>query len=264
MTAMSCRENSMLHRRSLKRFMLISVALMGMAVSSANAMSLNIDFGQQFRFPDSLNYGAAADQIGHWNQISNTGTTELLDLSGLSTKSDVKPGIELSLTGTNVQFGAFDMPSADDGGDAYLLHDYFYAENLKPEWSIEISNLDIGKYDIYYYAPPNGNIATGAFSYNGNSDPGAASLDGVFSRPSTLVENESWGVLKDVSIGESGLLLEFLPGVESVFYGLSGLQLVQKSYGIVPISPVPVPAAVWLFGTALIGMIGFGKRRKAA
>ena len=29
-------------------------------------------------------------------------------------------------------------------------------------------------------------------------------------------------------------------------------------------SAVPVPAAVWLFGTALIGLIGFGKRRKAA
>ena len=30
------------------------------------------------------------------------------------------------------------------------------------------------------------------------------------------------------------------------------------------IPPVPVPAAVWLFGTALIGLFGFGKRRKAA
>jgi hypothetical protein len=30
------------------------------------------------------------------------------------------------------------------------------------------------------------------------------------------------------------------------------------------ISPVPVPAAVWLFGTALIGLVGFGKRRKVA
>jgi hypothetical protein len=26
---------------------------------------------------------------------------------------------------------------------------------------------------------------------------------------------------------------------------------------------VPVPAAIWLFGTALIGLVGFGKRRKA-
>lgn len=30
------------------------------------------------------------------------------------------------------------------------------------------------------------------------------------------------------------------------------------------LSPVPVPAAVWLFGTALIGLVGFSKRRKAA
>jgi hypothetical protein len=33
---------------------------------------------------------------------------------------------------------------------------------------------------------------------------------------------------------------------------------------ITAIPAVPVPAAVWLFGTALIGLIGFGKRRKAA
>ena len=29
-------------------------------------------------------------------------------------------------------------------------------------------------------------------------------------------------------------------------------------------SAVPVPAAIWLFGTALIGLIGVGKRKKAA
>ena len=30
------------------------------------------------------------------------------------------------------------------------------------------------------------------------------------------------------------------------------------------VSAVPVPAAVWLFGTALIGLVGFSKRKKAA
>jgi hypothetical protein len=34
--------------------------------------------------------------------------------------------------------------------------------------------------------------------------------------------------------------------------------------GTVSVSAVPVPAAVWLFGTALMGIVGFGKRRKAA
>lgn len=30
------------------------------------------------------------------------------------------------------------------------------------------------------------------------------------------------------------------------------------------VSQVPVPAALWLFGTALIGLVGFGKRRKVS
>ena len=31
-----------------------------------------------------------------------------------------------------------------------------------------------------------------------------------------------------------------------------------------PVSAVPVPAAVWLFGTALIGFVGISRRRKVA
>ena len=40
-----------------------------------------------------------------------------------------------------------------------------------------------------------------------------------------------------------------------------GLQLQGLTYQP---SAVPVPAAIWLFGTALIGLAGFSKRRKAA
>jgi len=44
--------------------------------------------------------------------------------------------------------------------------------------------------------------------------------------------------------------------------GLSGY--VAEVVPIAQISPVPIPAAGWLFGTALIGLVGFSKRRKAA
>ena len=55
----------------------------------------------------------------------------------------------------------------------------------------------------------------------------------------------------DVSTGASSLLFPSSP-----LYSNSGLAF--------PPSPVPVPAAVWLFGTALIGLVGFSKRRKSA
>jgi hypothetical protein len=47
-------------------------------------------------------------------------------------------------------------------------------------------------------------------------------------------------------------------GRVDVYFGGSGA-LDNLTYNV-----VPVPAAIWLFGTALIGLVGFGKRRKAA
>ena len=35
-------------------------------------------------------------------------------------------------------------------------------------------------------------------------------------------------------------------------------------FRVTPLSSVPVPAAAWLFGTALIGLVGFDKSRKMA
>lgn len=39
---------------------------------------------------------------------------------------------------------------------------------------------------------------------------------------------------------------------------------VNVSFASWNVSPVPVPAAVWLFGTALVGFIGFSKRKSKA
>jgi hypothetical protein len=45
-------------------------------------------------------------------------------------------------------------------------------------------------------------------------------------------------------------------------YPFQDWKLTINTSGSLP--AVPVPAALWLFGTALIGLVGFGKRRKAA
>ena len=44
----------------------------------------------------------------------------------------------------------------------------------------------------------------------------------------------------------------------------SSAGLVTLSYDYTPIPEVPVPAAIWLFGTGLVGLVGFSKRRKVA
>ena len=47
------------------------------------------------------------------------------------------------------------------------------------------------------------------------------------------------------------------------FFGEAGASTSYGMYGI-EISQVPLPAAVWLFGSGLIGLIGISRRKKAA
>jgi len=52
-------------------------------------------------------------------------------------------------------------------------------------------------------------------------------------------------------------------------FGANGLQsLADESWGLdnvrVQVSAVPIPAAVWLFGSGLLGLIGVARRKKAA
>jgi hypothetical protein len=59
-----------------------------------------------------------------------------------------------------------------------------------------------------------------------------------------------------LNFGNTALLTEVILPTGVVMTSLSG-----TDYSAPLVSPVPVPAAVWLFGTALIGLLGFGKRR---
>ena len=38
----------------------------------------------------------------------------------------------------------------------------------------------------------------------------------------------------------------------------------NHAFDNIVVSPIPIPAAIWLFGTALIGLFGFNKRSKSA
>lgn len=50
----------------------------------------------------------------------------------------------------------------------------------------------------------------------------------------------------------------------SIWTGASGLQLLSPDFqgASITVSAVPVPSAVWLLGTAMIGLVGMGRERK--
>jgi len=55
-------------------------------------------------------------------------------------------------------------------------------------------------------------------------------------------------------------------GISRIFISNTsgGIEVDHLQYGGGDVSVIPIPAAVWLFGTALIGLVGISRRRKAA
>lgn len=212
---------------------IISLIIIGLAAcftQVAFAASINIDFGDDFLgLPSS--YGAASSQTGHWNEI----TSNLLDTAGLITEAN------LNLSANNSS-GNYGTPT---NNDTILLSDNFFSSNGN-SWSVILSGIDEGLYNIFYYAPAHLSVSTGLFSINSTN---VSSLTGSTS----LIQGISWDVLDDVSIDNSGLLI-IQSEDNNDYRGLSGLQ-------IVPVATVPIPHAVWLFGSGIVCFLGLRKRK---
>lgn len=75
--------------------------------------------------------------------------------------------------------------------------------------------------------------------------------------------DDSWFTGGDIPQSLPASFTAFLIGLEFDALGTE-IGLVLAPVDTLEISAVPLPAAAWLFGTALIGLVGFSKRRKAA
>ncbi len=91
-------------------------------------------------------------------------------------------------------------------------------------------------------------------------------VDGNFGDNATLRTDVA--IFIDDAVGNYGWMM-FHPADEehqfSTSAGTSGEPDPQMNLSFLlvanTLSPVPVPAAIWLFGTALIGLVGYGKRK---
>lgn len=230
----------MLYLRSFNRLLLISMALLGLSISSANAAVIT-----SFTFFSSDISGNR--QSGQaWNTQGNDGVwvTGVSLGSGLVNNSD-----------TTINLGI----SGSESISLYTSHNQFFS---------------LGNY-----------FGLNIF-FDGLTTPGISAIGQVGT--STLIANSSlstWAFSGFGTISGSGSLS--YTGLGGEIVTLAGLDIPMPNLGFdiigtgeslaslgpdgiagdgvinIELSTVPIPGAIWLFGSAMIGLVGFSKRRKA-
>jgi hypothetical protein len=223
---------------------LIAVLLAGSFAgwNTASAEALNLDFGSGsfsvggIRVPSNT-FGAASGQTGAWNAISAFSTPSgVVDVSGSSTS--------VAINIAAVTMGGYMTTTGFPLDPTALVEDNFYGYS----WTVSITGLHNGLYDVYLYEPNHPDVGTGAGTVNGVA---FGNINGNFS--GTFLLGSNYHRLSGVLVSGGQLLASVTSGAVPVYGGLAGMQLVP--------APVPEPEtyAMMLAG---LGLLGFASRRR--
>ncbi len=146
-----------------------------------------------------------------------------------------------TLSGDMDVFQALTNPGDVGNGTGTIAGDYDDVTNIL-NYSIEWMDLTSPVTNMHFHL--------GAPGVSGGVDLG---IPGPWASPQLGV-----GILLNNSQETNLLAGNWYVNVHTLNFGGGEIR------GQVMASVVPVPAAVWLFGTALIGLVGFSRRRKAA
>jgi hypothetical protein len=220
----------MLNLRSFNRFILINLALLGLSVSSVNAATLtHIDAGT-YRdqvvpgdsFIDNVFFASNYPSLS----IEDRGVIEF-DISSLAAPVGLAT-IDFTIAlNSGVAPSIYELYGYEGDGDVSLTSGDFDAGTMIPGSGFTITNEAVGT---------------------------VISVD-VTSSINSLI---------GLSAVYAGFNLRHQPMTvydEFEYLGASNWEGITSPYPVLEVSAVPVPAAVWLFGTALIGLIGLGKRK---
>jgi hypothetical protein len=132
--------------------------------------------------------------------------------------------------------------------------------------SIRVNKIDNTAFDLNYVKITT-NTNSGGGPASGTEEVYINALDaGDIVLQSVLVPPDDWGFAGPNSTMLFGPLFDGILAF-SITYGSGAVGIGLDEFFIdepPPPSAVPVPAAVWLFGTALIGFFGMSRRRKVA
>ncbi len=209
-------------------------------MGETQAAKINIDFGDATTSSGVTAFGADAGVAGYWNSIPlfTFGFT-LNNTSGAATTASY----------------SFDAGSASGSGTAppttndELVLDWIGSISPNPGYGFHIDSLPADIYDIYIYTNPDLD-SSGVALHTGN----LTISNGTTSTNVSSVNDGSTILLQNFDATSGLLEIDSLcSGLD--FCGISGMQLVGS---------VPIPPAIWLFGSGLLGLVGVARSKKAA
>ena len=174
--------------------------------------------------------------------MQSSGPSTLLDLAGAGTS------VQLNVAAPFIDFtnGAWNVHS----GDLLALLDDSFVTGTLANWTLSITGLSNGGYDIYYYAPSHPAVETGRFTINGVNAPNTPGSGG-----NTFTPGTDWNVVGNVQVSDGTLSAASTVQDFDHYYGLAGLQIVQ----------VPEPSSAFLLavGCVFVGTRGHSRRNRA-
>lgn len=228
----------------LYAFVMPVLGLSLLLAAEASAIPLNLDFGAQFALrKPAATFGAASGQAGVWNAITAFETPSgIVDLAGGATN------VAVSITATFMEgLHQCQVFPFEDG--CPLLENNFYSWGDEG-WTLLITGLLDGFYDIYLYEPSNLLVSLGDGEVN---DRPFANIGAEYT--GSFVEGKHYVRLPDVRI-EGGSLRATASTDRLGLAGLAGLQIVHAS------GTVPEPRSLALVALGLGGL--YRLRRQAA
>jgi len=191
-------------------------------------------------------YDDAQANIGLWGNISIVGDTVVFEPTTFEAESIDGTGAGLT--------------------DATFYFDRVYANNGNAISSIEVNEfgdysiINGGDVQVDLYLQATTNPGGGNFSWAADTDSFSASGPG----------SSNWGLLTaslddgDFNGPQTEMSVSIQNTLTAITYADGEVAWIEKKLAFTALAPVPLPAAAWLFGSALVGLLAVSRRRASA
>ena len=166
------------------------------------------------------------------------------------------PGANYTTVDNGSGYGFTNIEVTISSNDAFTLDfdNYGTFEELINITLVNNTGSDWASFSINYDNPFIFDTFNATLSVLATGSGNTAVINTVFTDPTYGLAT---GFAADIIGGEPGMIA-IGGGIADYFYGLDTLMPLT-----ITTSAVPVPAAVWLFGSGLLGLIGIARRKKA-